>query len=176
MKTVSNTHSVRSLTQIGLIAGLYAALCLFLAPASFGAVQVRAAEMLTVLPVYMPQAVPGLTLGCFVANLLSGGVAGPIDWLVGTAATLISALLTRRWRHCRFRQLPVLSTLPPVLINAVAVGGELALTSADGFSFGVFGLTALQVGLGQLIACVGGGLVLAHAFNTNAALQRLTAQ
>lgn len=161
------------LAQAGLIGGMYAALCLLLSAISYGPVQVRVAELLTVLPVFTPAAIPGLTVGCLVANLFGGGSAGAWDWLFGTLTTLVAAGATRSLRHIRWKGHPVLATLPPVLFNAVVVGLECALVGGEGFSLSLFFVCALQVGLGQLIACTGGGLLLAAALTRSGADRRL---
>lgn len=147
----------------GVIAAMYAALCILLAPISYGMVQVRVAELLTILPVFTPAAIPGLTMGCFLANLqgLSTGanLAGAWDLLFGTTATLLAAYLTRRWRHITFKGLPLLSVAPPILINAVVVGLEL-IAVANTWSLSAFAIAAFWVGFGQLLACGIGGMLL----------------
>lgn len=155
---------LRFLTEAGLIGGMYAALCLVLAPISYGAVQVRVAEVLTVLPVYSAAAIPGLTVGCLIANLLAGGAVGAWDWLFGTLTTLVAAWLSRAFRRVTFRGLPVLSTLPPILLNAVVIGAEIALA---GDQWPLFWLFAAQIAAGQTVACLGGGLLLAGALNAH---------
>lgn len=158
MKTNSK---VVYLAQGGVIAAAYVALTTLLQPLGFGPVQCRVAEALTVLPVYCPAAIPGLTVGCFLSNLvgLSTGAnpAGGWDLLLGTAATGVAAWLTYRWRRVRVARLPVLSTLPPVVLNALVVGTELYVVYG-GFPLGIH---ILLVGAGQLIACTAGGLLLA---------------
>ena len=68
---------VKSLARAGMIAAIYAALTLIFAPISFNAVQFRISEAMTVLPILLPEAVPGLAVGCLVANILGGrGPAG----------------------------------------------------------------------------------------------------
>jgi uncharacterized membrane protein len=152
------------LTTTAVIAGLYTALTVGLAPISFGLVQCRVAELLTVLAVYTPAAVPGLTVGCALSNVIGltmgSNIAGALDILLGTLATGLAALLSCRWRRYRLWGLPVLSTLPPVLFNAVIVGAELTLVSPVP-TWEMFFTEMALVGLGQLIACVGGGLLLA---------------
>ena len=161
------------LAQAGLIGGMYAALCLLFAPISYGAVQVRVAEVLTVLPVFTPAAIPGLTVGCLVANLFGGGAAGAWDWLFGTLTTLAAAWATYACRNLRFKKLPVLSALPPVVFNAVVIGLECAVAGSSGFSWALFGLCAAEVAAGQLIACVGGGLALCALLTRTGAERRL---
>lgn len=155
-----NTNtSLHRLTQAGLIAALYTALTLLLPALSFGPVQLRFAEMLTILPAFTPVAIPGLTVGCILANAvgtaMGANLAGGWDILIGSAATLLAALCTYALRGVRFKGLPVLATLPPVLFNALIIGTELSVMTDIPFA-----LTALQVGLGQLIPCIVGGLIL----------------
>lgn len=125
--------SLRRLAEAGLIAAMYAALSLVLPLASFGIVQCRLAEALTILAAFTPAAIPGLAVGCFITNLAGLGMgvnpAGAWDLLWGPLATLLAAWLTWRLRSLRIARLPLLSTLPPVIINAVVVGTELTLVS-----------------------------------------------
>lgn len=146
--------SIRKLTLGAIIAAAYAALTLIFAPISYGAVQFRISEMLTVLPFFTPAAVPGLFVGCLVANLVAG--VNPVDFVVGSAASLIAALLSYLLRNKSRWLVP----LPPVLINAVLVGAELWFF-VDGertlaMLFGFMG----TVGLGQLVVCYGLGMPL----------------
>lgn len=149
------------LAQSGVIAALYVALTVLLQPIGFGAIQCRLSEMLTILPIYMPAAVPGLAVGCFLSNLigLSSGLnpAGAWDLLFGTGATLLAALLTYRLRNVRWLKLPLAATLPPVIINAVIVGAELYVMYGG---FPLY-LHMVLVGAGQLVSCTFGGVLLA---------------
>ena len=137
----------RQMATAGIIAAIYAALTLLLPIPQYGGIQFRVAEAMTVLPFLFPEAVPGLTVGCFLANLL--GSPMPVDWIVGTAATLLAALWTSRLRH------RALAPLPPVICNMVLVGAEIAwFFPAEGMGFwAAFGLNALTVGLGEAAAC-----------------------
>lgn len=150
----------RLLAFSAMIAALYAALTLLSAlwGMAYGPVQFRLSEALTVLPAFTAAAVPGLTAGCFLANLFSG--YGP-DMVVGTAATLIAALGTRLVRNVKWRGLPVLAPLPPVLVNAAVVGAEISVFAPEGFSWAGYLSAALSVGLGELAVCCGLGLPLA---------------
>lgn len=165
MKTLYGIHSTQDMVFSAAIAALYTALCLALAPISFGAIQFRVAEALTILPVFSPVGVWGVTMGCLLSNLVGlftgANILGILDIFFGTAATLIAALLSRAFRRVQLFNLPVLSALPPVLTNAIIIGAELAwlLAPGDGFA-AAFALNALQVGAGQLIACVGLGVPL----------------
>ncbi len=133
-----------------IIAALYAILTLCFAPLSFGPVQLRVSEALTVTPLLTPAAVPGLALGCLISNVIgmSMGVTLPVDILFGTLATLLAALCTRLLRNTAvIGSVPVLSLLSPVIFNALIVGGELTLF----FGAGTFLYCAAAVGLGELI-------------------------
>lgn len=143
--------SVRKMVRAAVIAAMYVALCLVFQPISYGPVQLRLAEALTLLPVLCPEAVVGVTVGCFVANLLGGQV---VDMAVGTAATLLAALLTWRLRRLRSFGLPLAAALPPVLLNALLVGAELTvLYNGIGSPLPVWLYNMLTVGAGQLASC-----------------------
>lgn len=164
-----NQKSLRTqrLTQGAMIAAIYAALTwgqAILPPTAsltFGPVQFRVAEALTILPVFTPAAVPGLSLGCLLANLMSG--YGVPDMVFGTLATLLAAIATRALRNIRVKKIPLPSALPPVLCNAVIVGLMITLVSPGGFLWPVFWANALSIGLGELAVCCLLGLPLAAA-------------
>ncbi len=142
---------LRYMTRVAVIAALYAALTLLLAPISYGAVQFRVAEALTLLPILTPAGVMGLSIGCLIANFF--GSATGLDIFFGTIATVIAARLTYR-----YRDKPVLAALPPVLVNAIIVGAVLSYA----FSLPFF-LTVAQVGGGELGVCYALGLPLFYA-------------
>ncbi len=173
------TKHIRQLTEIGVIAALYAALTLVLPVASFGPIQCRASEALTILPVFTPAAIPGLTLGCFIANLvglsMGANVAGAWDLLLGTLATLLAALCTYGFRRVTLRGWPWLSLIPPVLFNAVIVGAELTFALFDAPSWGLFAVCAAEVGAGELAAVFAGGTLLYLALTRSGADRRLFA-
>lgn len=112
-----------------VIAALYATLTILqnvLLPGSASAaVQFRVAEVLTILALYTPAAIPGLAVGCAVANLSSVAVAGPLDLIIGSLASLIAAALMYATRNVRLVRLPVLAALMPALVNGVLVGFEI---------------------------------------------------
>lgn len=144
----------KNLTMGALIAALYAVLTILLAPFSFGPIQFRVAEALTVLPYVFPQAVPGLFIGCLVANIYGG--LGPIDIFGGSFLTLIAALLTL-WLK-RYNT-PWLAPIPPIIINAFGVSLYLHVLADV-----PYWLTVLYIGLGQTGACLVLGLPLLYAF------------
>ncbi len=143
--------SVKQLTRAAVVAALYAAITLTLAPIGFGPWQLRVAEAMTLLPALWPEAGVGLFVGCALSNLVGG--YGLPDIIVGSLATLAAALLTRR-----LRAKPALAALPPVLINAVAIGLLLHYVLKA-----PLWLTMLQVGAGQAAACYALGLPLLAA-------------
>ena len=148
--------NTRRLTLAALIAAVYTAATLFLPIPQYGGMQFRVAEAMTLLPFLVPEAIPGLAVGCFLANLL--GSPFVLDWIFGTLATLLAALWTRRMPNV------YLAALPPVVCNAVIVGAEIAwFTVQDGGAFWpAYGLNALTVGLGELAVCYLLGVPLAR--------------
>lgn len=166
---MKESKTLRRLAEGGLIAAMYAALTLAIPAASYGPVQFRAAEMLTILPLFTPAAIPGLTVGCVVSNFvgvaLGSNIAGAWDILFGSLATLIAAWMTYGLRNIRFKGLPVAATLPPVIINALVVGLELTLViRAFPFAF-----NALYVGIGEFAAATLCGLLLYAALTRSGA-------
>ena len=110
--------------------------------------QFRIAEILTVLPVFTPAAIPGLTVGCFIANIASFNA---MDMIFGTLATLLASVVTYLFRKFAIKEIPLLSLLSPVFFNAVIIGAELYLLSATPWGFG---LTALSIGISEFVICV----------------------
>ena len=134
-------------TRAAMIGTIYALLTVLFAPISYGPVQVRISEMLMILPYFTPAAIPGLFVGCFIANTFGG--LGILDIIFGSLATLVSAYLVSRINN------KYLAPLPPVIVNALIVGWVLHVVLRVPLH-----LTALYVGFGQLIACYGLGLPL----------------
>ena len=131
------------LIQASVIAAVYAAVTLLLAPFSYGLMQIRVSEALTVLPYFTPAAVPGLFVGCLIANTLSP--IGMADLIFGSLASLAAA-----WLSYKLRSKPLLVPAPPVVINAVVIGALL---------YYVYGIPAplpacmAWVAAGQAAAC-----------------------
>jgi uncharacterized membrane protein len=154
------------LTMSGVIAALYTVVTLALAPLSFANIQFRASEALTLLPLFTPAAIPGLTLGCIISNAVGvatgSNIAGWVDVIFGSAATLIAAILTRWLRKIEWKGIPFLAILPPVVLNALIVGGELAVVYQL-----PFWICALEVGAGELGVCVVLGIPLVLALKRN---------
>ena len=164
-----SVFSVRQIAIAGIIAAVYTVLSLFASVfgIAYGPIQCRFSEALTVLPFFFPEAIPGLFIGCLVTNLMS--TVGPLDIVLGSLATLLAALWTRRMPN------KYLAPLPPVLCNAVIVGGMIAWYEV-GFTqafWASFAFNAFTVGLGEAIACYVLGLLLLQAFSKVPALEKL---
>ncbi len=173
---MKNTKSNVMVKQ-AMIAAMYTVIGMVLAPFSFGSVQVRVSEALTLLPVFGFQNIWGVTIGCFLTNLIGfatgANILGWLDIIFGTAATLIAAILSYLFRNVRFKGIPVLSALPPIIVNAVVIGYELCVMISGGFNPAVFWAQALSVGAGQLISCAVLGLILVKAIEKNSKLYEL---
>lgn len=150
--------SVRDLTLAAMLAGVYAVLTIGLPIPQYGAIQIRFAEALTVLPFLFPVATPGLFVGCLIANLLSP--YGLLDVVAGSAATLFACLWTQNLKN-RW-----LAPLPPVLCNAAIVGAVIAYaqTGVEAAFWPAYLFNAFTVGLGELAACYVLGSLLLSAF------------
>ncbi len=130
-----------------MIGAIYAIITILFAPISYGMVQVRVSEMLMILPFFTPAAIPGLFVGCVIANIFGG--FGLLDVIFGSLATLLSAFLVSKIGN------KYLAPLPPVIVNAIIIGLVLHVV----LDLPLY-LTVLWVGFGQLIACYGLGLPL----------------
>ena len=146
----------RQLTCAAIVGAAYAVLSIFgsIFGITYGPIQCRFSEALCVLPFLLPETAWGLGVGCLIANLLSP--YGVLDIVVGSAATLLAALLTAR---CQKKWL---APLPPVVLNTLLVGAVIAyeetgLTAAFPATWAINGLT---VGAGEAIACYGLGMLL----------------
>ena len=159
------------LTQAAVIAALYVALT-YVSNAlglAYGAVQFRLSEILTVLPVFTPAAIPGLTIGCILANLTSP--FGLIDIVCGSLASFLAAMCTYWFRKICIKDLPVLSSIPPVLFNAVIIG--LEIWYLEGRMPELFFVSALQVGAGQAVMCIVAGLAFIRAVKKTKIFERM---
>lgn len=154
--------TVRDMTFAAAVAALYALLGYFgdIFNLTFGPVQIRFAEALTVLPFLLPAAGPGLAIGCLITNLLSP--YGPLDVVFGTLATAIAAWLTvkmPRW---------YLAAIPPVVVNALILPPIWAWTAAGGVNpvfWAEWGLNVLRFIPGEALACFVLGRLLLSALS-----------
>ena len=142
MKT--QTQATRRLARGAVIAALYTALTLLLAPISYGQFQIRLSEAMTLLPILLPEAVPALAIGCLLSNILGGCTI--FDIVFGTLATLLAALCTRRLRGKFW-----LAAAMPVVFNGVIVGAVVHYCYSPAFPLP---LCMLTVATGEAIACM----------------------
>ncbi len=154
----------RFLAHGAIIGALYAALTYlqnFLIPGSASwVIQFRASEALCVLALFTPAAIPGLTLGCLLFNISFAG-ALPLDFLVGSLATLLAAGGMYVLRNVKLKGYPLIAMLLPAVSNAFLVGWELSIYVGGGFW-----LNALYVAIGELTVLLTLGTALYYAFRT----------
>ena len=141
MKT---NNKVLFMTQAAMIAAIYVVLCLVFEPISYGAIQTRVAEALTVLPFFTPAAIPGLFIGCLIANALGGGIL--LDVLAGSLTTLAAAYLTWMLRG----KSKFLASVPPVVLNAIVIPWVLKFGYGEPLPIPFLMGT---VGIGEVISC-----------------------
>lgn len=150
---------ITRLVHGALIAAVYAAATYALSAISYGPVQFRISEALTVFSVFTPAAVPGLAVGCALGNLTSP--YGIWDIVLGSFATLLAAIFARLTRNITFKSIPVLSVVMPVIFNALIIGAEITFFMPESSaSFAAFAITALQIASGELAVCLLGGIPL----------------
>ena len=141
------------LVQAAVIAAIYVVLVMTFNMWSFGPIQFRIAEALTILPYFTPAAIPGLTIGCLLANFLGGSII--LDIVLGTLATFIGAILSYLLRKYKW-----LVPVPPIVSNALIVPLVLKFGYAAEEAIPYMMLT---VGLSEIIVCGIIGMVLLHA-------------
>ncbi|MBQ9663817.1 MAG: QueT transporter family protein [Oscillospiraceae bacterium] len=142
------------LAQGAMIAAIYVALTYVFAPFSFGEIQVRISEALTILPVFTPAAIPGLFIGCLIGNTVGGALLP--DILFGSLATLAGAFFTWKLRNAR----PFLAPIPPIAANTLVVPFVLRYAYMVDLPIPFMMLT---VGIGELLSCGVLGLLLYYA-------------
>ncbi len=170
------TKEVRFITTGAIIAALYAALTMVLWEISSAGIQFRLSEALCILPAFTPSAIPGLTIGCAIANLAGGTW---VDVVFGSLATLLASLCTyfigRSFRVGKTDKIKLpaafLCPLPPVIFNAAIIPFVLYYGYGMTSAFGVEGaapvllIHAATVGLGEAAVCYILGLPLMDAVN-----------
>lgn len=159
-----NKKKLTHLAQGAMIAAIYAAATYLSAVfgVAYGNIQFRFSEALTILSVFTPAAVPGLTIGCIIGNITSP--FGVWDIIFGSLATLLAAASARALRSVKIKSFPFLSLLMPVIFNALIVGAEITfLMPGQAPSLAVFSVAALEVGAGELAVCLAGGIPLFYA-------------
>lgn len=150
--TKKYSSTARFVTRTAIIAALYAALTLVAAPISYGPIQFRISEALTILPLFYIEAIPGLAIGCLLANLLST----PWDIFLGPIATLVAAILTR------FSRKIYIGCIWPVIANAFTVPLILLMSGVSA----TYWFNVLTVGGGELAVVVVLGIPLYYAMRS----------
>lgn len=157
--------NARLLAHGAILAAIYAALThlqnLLLPGSASWAIQFRASEALCVLAFFTPAAIPGLTVGCFLYNITAAAVL-PLDFFVGSLATLLAAWGMRKLRHMKLWGYPLPAMLLPALSNALFVGWELSVYIGGGFW-----LNALYVAIGEAAVLLTLGTALYYAILRN---------
>lgn len=143
--------NVLFLTQAAMIAAIYVVITLIFAPISYGEVQIRLSEALTILPVFTPAAIPGLFIGCLISNLLGGCIIP--DILFGSLATLLGAVFTYTLRE----KSKYLAPVPPIISNMLIVPFVLRY----GYQIPLpVPFLMLTVGIGEILSCGLLGIIL----------------
>ncbi|MCQ2428345.1 MAG: QueT transporter family protein [Clostridia bacterium] len=146
----STKNTLKYISQAAVIAALYVALSYMVFPLASGAIQFRISEALCILAVFTPAAIPGMAIGCFLFNLISGCVI--YDVIFGSLATLVGVLFTRV-----LKKLPLIAPAPYVLANIVTV--PLVLQFAYGLEDRLAWLF-LTVGIGEILSAWVCGIML----------------
>jgi len=149
------SKKVLFITQSAMIAAVYVALTVIFAPISFGEVQLRISEALTILPYFTPAAIPGLFIGCLLGNFLGGAVLP--DVIFGSLATLLGAVFSYLLRKNKY-----LVPIPPIVSNVIIVPFVLRYAYMVPLSIPFLMLT---VGIGEVISCGIFGFVLLFALD-----------
>lgn len=150
----STKVEVLFLAQAAMIAAIYVVITLVFAPFSYGEIQVRLSEALTILPVFTPAAIPGLFIGCLISNILGGCIVP--DIIFGSLATLIGAVFTHLLRN----KSTLIAPLPPIAANALIVPFVLRY----GYQVPLpIPFMMLTVGVGEILSCGVLGLILHSA-------------
>ena len=147
-------NKVTFLTQAAMIAAIYVVLTSVFAPFSFGEIQIRISEALTILPLFTPAAIPGLFIGCLIGNILGGAILP--DIIFGSLATLLGAVFTWLLRgHSKF-----LGPVPPIAANTIIVPFVLR------YGYGIvlpIPFMMLTVGIGEVLSCGVLGMIVYFA-------------
>lgn len=174
MKKTMKNESTRRVAWAAVAGAAYAALTMLLYPISYGMLQFRISEALCVLPFFDPVFVPGLFVGCLIANLISA--SGPLDVVFGSLATLLAALgMAACGRRSRSLGSCALGCAFPVVVNGIVVGAVLAATvAAEQESFvAAWLLCGGEVALGEAVVMYAVGLPLARLMQRKNFLSRI---
>lgn len=167
-----NKKRIRLIVYSGIIAALYVVLTLPMAQFAFGPIQFRLAEVLTVLPAFAAGYIPGISLGCFLANLLNPNNLGPVDIIGGTVATILAGIFSR----ILGKKNKILGIIPPVVFNGLIVGGYLPFLLLDEGSevtAAAVGLSMFEVAASEAVLLVIVGIPFILLIEKNSRLKSL---
>lgn len=154
-----NRKMIKFIVINGLIAAIYVVFTAPFANIAYGPIQFRLAEVLTVLPIFSAATIPGVTLGCFIANLINPNNLGPVDIIGGSLATLIAGFFS--WLIGKKNK--PLGIIPPIVFNGLIVGGYLPFLLVDPGStvtLQTIGISMLSVAGSEAVLLVVLGLPL----------------
>lgn len=153
-------NKMKVFSIVAMVGAIYCAVSLALAPITFGNIQIRIAESLTMLPLLFAPGIYGVILGCFLTNLIGAflgiNILGMLDVLFGTLATALAAFLTYKFRNVKVRNVPVISILMPVIINGIIIGIELGFVLFPESVLVGSLICGIEVAIGELISVVFG--------------------
>ena len=151
-----NKKRIRFVVFNGIIAALYVVLTYFLAPISYGPVQARVSEVLTIFPIFSGATIPGVALGCVISNIINPENLGPVDIIGGTLATIIAGVFS----YLIGKKNKWLGIIPPVVANGLIVGGYLPFLLYDAVTWQIVLLSMLSVAAGEAVVLIVLGLPL----------------
>lgn len=140
--------TVGSIVKAAMIAAIYAVLTLAVSPIGYGSIQFRISEVMILFAAVTPAAIPGLTIGCAIANL--GSPFGIADIILGSTASLLAALFAYITRNIRIKNIPWLSPLGAVVCNGLIVSVSIMLASGSDF---VYWLSVIEISVCEFIPC-----------------------
>lgn len=169
-----NKKRIRLVVYSGITAALYVVLTMLVSPIAYGPIQFRISEVLTILPAFSMGYVPGVSIGCLLANLFNpAGNLGPVDVIGGTLATVIAGIFSRIIGK---KYNKVLAVIPPIVSNGLIVGGYLPFLLLDNSSeitAAVVGISMLEVAASEALLLVVVGIPLILIINKTPRLKSL---
>ena len=155
--------NIRRIASSAVVAAIYAALTMLLAPISYGNIQLRVSEAMCILPFFFPYLSWGLFAGCFISNLLSP--IGLADAVFGSAATLAACIIIgyagkkMAVKHVKAARLT--ACLAPVVTNGLVLGAVMAwVSSPEKIFFKMFAVYASEIAAGEAAVMFAIGLPL----------------
>lgn len=168
-----NKKRINLVVYSGITAALYVVLTMLVAPIAYGPIQCRISEVLTILPAFSMGYVPGVSLGCLLANLFNpAGNLGPVDVIGGTLATVIAGVFSR----ILGKKNKLLAIIPPIVANGLIVGGYLPFLLVDDTSeitAAVVGISMLEVAASEAVLLIVVGIPLILLINKTSRLKSL---